>query len=36
MTMDLYEAIQRDADKFGRTWNETAEIVLQRVFLGSG
>lgn len=29
---DLYERICVEADKYGRTWNETIELVLLRAF----
>jgi hypothetical protein len=29
---DLYERIVDEADKYGRTWNETVELVLSRAF----
>lgn len=33
MTQELAAAIQADADKLGKTWNEVAESALNRVFL---
>lgn len=36
LTPELYAAIQREADKYGLTWNETAERVLRRAFLSPG
>lgn len=32
LTPDLYDRIQHEADKYGRTWNETVELVLLRAF----
>ncbi len=29
---ELNERIREEADKYGRTWNETAELVLRRAF----
>ena len=33
MTVELFDAIQSDADRFGLSWNEAAERALNRVFL---
>lgn len=30
---DLYASISAEADKYGRTWNETVELVLRKAFL---
>lgn len=32
LTRELYERIAEEADKYGRTWNETAELILARAF----
>lgn len=32
LTPDLYDRIQDEANKYGRTWNETVELVLLRAF----
>lgn len=33
LARDLYDAIQADAEKYGKPWNEVAEAVLRRAFL---
>ena len=33
ITRELYGRIQEEADKFGMSWNECAELVLERAFL---
>lgn len=33
VSRELYTRIQEEADKFGLTWNETVELVLERAFL---